>query len=448
MSPFLAVSIIVVLAPSLLYLLVRRVEAGLFCLLAVELFNLIFGLNAGLMGGLHISALDGVFFALLLAGLIRFARSLHLLHLPQLLASTYLLVFAASFVLGCEANGLFAAANESRGFVGPLVALLYFADAAVDPASIRRIVRLYLLFGAALCVVAVLAAAGLPVGVAAQTHSAAAADHRYLPSNAAAILAICGFLALARATYAAHRLRDHLWPGVFFLIAIGLRHRTVWAMLLAGGVGLLFVDGRLFRRMLPAALVASVVIAGLVLYDANEPGLTSSDEFADSLTSANTWQWRVSGWQEFLFDADQTPLSVAIGKPLGSGWWRIDPASHLLQTAPPHSEYVTECLRVGIAGLAPLLLFALGPLVVLSRLPREIVTAVYPSTSIWVVLILITLVYGVTYSIEPESYALIGIASAIVYRASVPEMQTSETLAAYRIDSSLAIPYRSQSVHS
>jgi hypothetical protein len=395
----------------------------------------------------HISALDGVFLALLLAGLIRFVRGLHLLRLPHLLASVYFLVFAASFALGCKANGLFAAANESRGFIGPLAAMLYFADAAVDPASIRRIVRLYLLFGAALCVIAVLAAAGLSVGVAAQTHSAAA-DHRYLPSNAAAILAICGFLALARAAYTANRLLDHLWPGVFFLIAIGLRHRTVWAMLLVGGVGLLFVDGRLFRRMLPAALIASTGIAGLVLYDANEPGLTRSDEFADSLTSANTWQWRVSGWQDFLFDADQTPLSLAIGKPLGSGWWRIDPSSHLLQTAPPHSEYVTEYLRVGIAGLIPLLLFALGPLVVLSRLPRKIVTAVYPSTSVWVVLILITLVYGVTYSIEAESYALIGIASAIVSRASVPEMQTSETPAAYGIDSSLAIPYRSQSAHS
>jgi len=415
----------------LLFLFARHTEAGLSCLLAVELFNLTFGLNATVIGRLHLSALDAVSVVLLAAGALRFVWGFGGFSFPRMASAGYLILFALSFARGWSANGLFAAANEGRGFIGPLAAMLYFADAPIDEDSLRRFVRLFLLYGAALCVITVLAAAGLPVGTAAS----AAADDRLLPSNAAAIIAICGFLALARATYCARWLPDLLWPGVFFLAAIYLRHRTVWMMILAGAVALVFVDGRLFCRMAPIALLASVAVVGFALYGAGRPGIASESDFMESLSNSETWQWRVNGWQEFLFDGEQTTLTILAGKPMGSGWQRIDPESHLLQTAPPHSEYVTEYLRTGIAGLTFVLLFVCGPLAALWRTHETDDNAVYPSASIWAVVALISLVYGVAYSIESESYALLGITSAIASGTRAHE-QELVNIAHYRNEES------------
>lgn len=397
------------LASGLILLLVRWVEAGLFTLLAIELFDLAFGGNATLVGRLHLSPLDAVSMALLTAGMIRFLRSLRRIHLGHVVVCAYVLLFAWSFVRGCGANGLLAAANEARGFVPSLAAMLYFSSAPFDERSLRRFVKLYLLFGAGLCVVMLLAVLGVPVGA---TLNLSPDDNRVLPSNAAAALAICAFFALARATYSSQRITGFVSTGIFLAAAIALRHRTVWMMLLAGAVALLFVDVRLLRRLVPIAVFASTAVAMLVLAGGATQMVASQGEFAQSLSNSETWRWRVNGWEGFLLDTDQTPLTVLAGKPMGSGWWRIDPESHLLQMAPPHSELVTEYLRVGGLGLLLVVLFACRPLWVMWR-DGGIDGAVYPSASIWFAVVAMTLVYGITYSIEPESYALVGIASAM-----------------------------------
>jgi hypothetical protein len=421
-----------------IYLMARHVEVGLFSLLAANFLNLTFGMNATAFGRLHLNPLDAVYVGLLIAGLCRSFREFRFLNVTRIFAVGYLLVFASSFARGISANGVFAAGNEARGFVGPLLAMLYFLDAPADEKSVKRYVQEFLVFGAALCVVAALAAAGLPVGVSAWAHSSvAAADHRYLPSSAAAAIGVCGFLALARSSYYGHNFVTELQAPAFFLVAIYLRHRTVWMMLLAGTSALLFVDGRLFRRILPAALLALVAVLGSVCFENGNANL-AGEEFSASVSNTNTWYWRVSGWQEFLFDSDQTPFTVLMGKPIGSGWWRIDPESHLAQTAPPHSEYVTEYLRTGMIGLFFLKCFLLGPLIALWRGRKESFMIIYPCSSIWVVVVFITLVYGITYSIEPESYALLGIASAIAFRARTPqELPAPQELAPWGIDSSV-----------
>ena len=420
-----------------IYLMACHVEVGLFSLLAVNFLNLTFGMNATAFGRLHLNVLDTVYICILIAGLFRCLRGIRYLATSRLVAIGYLLVFASCFMRGLHANGLFAAANEARGFVGPLFAMLYFLDAPVDEKSVRRYVQGYLVFGGALCVVAILAAAGLPVGASAWAHSAsAAADHRYLPASGAAAIGVCGFFALARSSCYGHGFLTQLQAPVFFLVAIYLRHRTVWMMLLIGASALLFVDGRLFRRILPAALLALAAIVGIVLYEDGNANLAGESEFSDSASNASTWYWRVNGWQEFLFDSDQTPFTVLLGQPMGSGWWRADPESHLIQTAPPHSEYVTEYLRVGTIGLFLLSLFLFGPLIALCRARKESIDAIYPCTSIWVVVVSITLVYGITYSIEPESYALLGIASSIALRGGLAKVSSaSDEIAQWKVDS-------------
>jgi O-antigen ligase len=121
---------------------------------------------------------------------------------------------------------------------------------------------------------------------------------------------------------------------------------------------------------------------------------------------------------------------------MGSGWWRADPESHMIQTAPPHSEYVTEYLRVGTIGLFLLTFFLFGPLIALCRARKESIDAIYPCNSIWVVVVSITLVYGITYSIEPESYALLGIASSIALRGGLAKVSSaSDEIAQWKVDS-------------
>jgi hypothetical protein len=405
-----------------IYFLSRYVVLGLASLLGAELFNITFGINSQQFGGIHLDPLDVVSLCLLAAGIVRTAQTLRSMNTIHFLSIGYAALFAVSLGRGCYLNGLLAAANESRSFVGPLVAALYFLTAPTDERSVRRYTWLYLSFGVALCLVAVLAAAGIPVGMTAwATADTAAVDGRYLPASGAAAIATCGFISLAWLQYRKRELGTQLVPMMFIAAAIYLRHRTVWMMMLAGMIALLGLDRRLFRRLLPAALLATAAVAALAFYGSSVQGLAGTSQFSESATSSQTWEWRLNGWKDLLLDEDQTVTTVAIGKSMGSGYLRIDPSSYQLTGVAPHSEYVQEFLRVGILGTFFIVLFGLRPLSTLWKMTKIDPTAIYPSTSAWAVVVVATLAYGVTYGIEPHAYALLGIANAITLRLRAPE---------------------------
>lgn len=426
------------LALSYIYVLARRADVGLVSLLAVKLYDFTFGLDAGVLGGIHLTAFDLVAACLLAAGAVRTISNLTTLNAIRLLSCGYLALFALSLGRGLLTNGIFSTSNEARSFLGPLIAMIYFLNAPTDEKAVRRYVAAYLAFGSALCIVAVLAAAGLPVGISAETHLdvLAGASGRYLPAAGAAAICLCAFFSLASRGYQAEGVLNRLLPAMFLFVAIYLRHRTVWLMLAAGTAALAPVDGKLFRRIVPTALFAMVAVSALVLYANTRPELASETEFADAASNQGTWRWRVNGWQDLLLDSEQNPASMLIGKTMGNGFWRIDPETHLPNTVAPHSEYVTEYLRVGILGTVCVTLFALWPLGTLGRAAREDQTMVYPSASAWTIIILVTLVYGITYGIDAQSYALIGIANAIALGLNAPgEVEDSDALEEWEIES-------------
>ncbi len=406
-----------------IYLLSRRVDLALMSLLAVELLNLTFGMNSGLLGSVHLDLGDAVFICLLIAGVIRTAQRLKSLNATRFLALGYVAFFTISLVRGLFSNGVLTASNEARGFIPPLLGLLYFLTAPTDEQSVHRYVRMYLYFGAALCLVAALAAVGLPVGMSSSAHldAAEAADGRYLPATGAAAIATCGFLSLANFHYRKSGLLSTLLPVMYISVAIYLRHRTVWMMLLAGTMALLPLDAKLFRRLLPAALLAGLAVAGLAIYGGSEQGLVDTSQFSQSATDTNTLEWRINGWKELLLDDEQNVLTVAVGKSMGNGYWRIDPVSHQILVVAPHSEYVQEYMRVGVVGTLFILLFGLRSLVRLWRLTKVDPTAFYPSTSAWTIVVLISLVFGITYSIDAHAYALLGIATAMIFGLNAHE---------------------------
>jgi hypothetical protein len=405
-----------------IYFLSRHVVLGLISLLCAELFSISFGINSQELGGIHLDPLDVVSLCLLAAGIVRTAQALRSLNTIHFISIGYAALFAVSLGRGCFLNGLLAAANESRSFVGPLVAALYFLTAPTDERSVRRYTWLYLSFGAALCLVAALAAAGIPVGMTSwSTADTTAVDGRYLPATGAAAIAACGFISLAWLQYRKRGMGTQLLPMMFMAGAIYLRHRTVWMMMLAGMIALLGLDRRLFRRLLPAALLAAAAVAVLAFYGGSVQGFADTSQFSQSATSSQTWEWRLNGWKDLLLDDDQTVTTVAIGKGMGSGYLRIDPSSYQMTGVAPHSEYVQEFLRVGIFGTFFIVLFGLRPLSTLWKMTKIDPTAIYPSTSAWAVVVVATLVYGVTYGIEPHAYALLGIANAIALRLRMPE---------------------------
>ena len=174
------------LALCYIYLLSLRVDLGLISLLVADLITTAVGDKSQIFGGMHLGPFDVVSICLLCAGIIRTGKAMKRINATRTIAVGYLALFAISLGRGLYENGLLVAANESRGFIGPLVAMLYFLTSPADEKSIRRYTLTYLYFGAALCVVAVLAAAGLPLGINALSSSEITGlDGRYLPASAA-----------------------------------------------------------------------------------------------------------------------------------------------------------------------------------------------------------------------------------------------------------------------
>jgi len=418
---------VLVIVLMIVYQLSRHVELGLFCLLFVELYKYSLGAEQGVFGSLHLDPLDGIMICLILAGLIRTVQRLKRLNSTRLVAFAVLLLFALSLVRGVISNGFFAAANESRSYAAVLIALLYFLDAPADDKSMKRYVWMYVCFGAALCVVAVLATLGLPVGSYAYFRGSeeglqvTAETGRYLPSAAAGAIAIAGFLSLALPRQGKWTMVIRQLPFVFFAAAIYLRHRTVWMVLLVGSLSLLPLHGRLFRRLLPVFLVAVTITAGLAVYGTDIQGVASADQFSDSATNSDTWIWRVNGWLALLQGDDRNAASALIGKSMGSGYWRVDPQSGRTVTVGTHNEYLMQYLRVGSVGLGLLLWLFLRPLAKLWRYTRIDPDEIYPSTSAWAAILIMMLVYGVTYTIDVSIYPLFGIANALMHRLRAAE---------------------------
>ncbi|MGD0738575.1 MAG: O-antigen ligase family protein [Terracidiphilus sp.] len=413
MYPLACAALVLVLA--YVYVLFRWPFIGLVSLLAGEFIDFAFGLNNRLIGGIHLDPLDAISICLLFAGLFRSFQHIRRINVMTLLCLGYLLLFAMSFGRGIAANGFFAAANESRGFIGPLTAMLYFVTVPADPRALRKYTLAYLYFGAALCIAAGLAAAGLPIGLNAMEQSdVLGLDGRYLAAGAAAAIAVCGFLSLAVFRHKSTGLVRPIIPIAFLCVAVYLRHRTVWMMLLVGALAFLPLDKKLFLRLLPAAALAALMVIGLATYGKSVNGLVSEEQFSTSATNFDTLSWRLNGWKDLLFDSEQTPLTVAVGKSMGGGYWRVDPVSYEITSVAPHSEYVQEYLRVGLVGTLLIFCFLLRPLLRLWKLGRHFPFAAYPTTSAWTVITLITLLYGVTYGIQPHSYALIAIANAFL----------------------------------
>ena len=400
------------LALCYIYILIRRTDVGFISVLIGNLYLVFTGDPQSVVGGYHLSGFDAVLICLLVAGVARAMRRANVLTLPRVLAFVFIGFFALSLVRGFYSHGIATASNESRGFVGTLIGFLYFLDADVDERSLRLYVNSFVVFSLGLCGVAVLAALGFHVGTAAIV-GIDIGDQRYIPAQAASALAVSWVLSLGIRQYHKRGIAAQVLPIIFLTFAIYMSHRTVWMMLLVATIMMVLVDQKMFLRVIPSALLAAIGVLGLAVYGNTHDTGASENDFSDSASNSSTLVWRVNSWEELFFDEEQTPFTVFAGKSMGSGYWRIDPDTHILSTAPPHDEWLQEYLRVGIIGLLCIFSLAVRPVAVLWLALKRGAHPVYPSISAWIIILAMFLVFSITYSLDSHQYALIAIANAI-----------------------------------
>jgi hypothetical protein len=105
---------------------------------------------------------------------------------------------------------------------------------------------------------------------------------------------------------------------------------------------------------------------------------------------------------------------MIFGQPIGSGFVRFDSTTGGYEDLPPHSEYVVQYLRVGCLGLVFFVAFLFRPLLRLYELQREDPFALFPSPSVWCLIVIGVAVYGITYGYDASAIALVGVANAVL----------------------------------
>jgi hypothetical protein len=393
---------------ALIYAASRSVVFGWYCLLVANLLYVALGLNQVTVGGLHLDVVDVASMVLLAAGAIRFFNRISLPGNSRIVSLVYLLVFGFSLLRGIVAFGVQPANNQARGLVGEVLAMLYFFTAPTDPETIKKILVGYLRFGGALIVVAILHYAGMNIGTTAMD-----GKDRALPSASAEAIALCFFIGLGWLSYRrAPRYMQWMLP-IFAGMVIVLQHRTVWTVLAVCSVMTALIDAKLVRRFIPIAVVTSVLAIGLAIsiYGTQRE---AESQFEDSATNSGTWGWRVEAWENSIQDEEQTVFSMVLGQPIGKPFIRFDSDSGGYQELPPHSEYVVQYLRVGSLGLALFLIFLISPWIRLISLQRRDPLALFPSTSVWCLLVTGAIVYGIAYGFDTPTIALVGLANALV----------------------------------
>jgi hypothetical protein len=147
-----------------------------------------------------------------------------------------------------------------------------------------------------------------------------------------------------------------LVAGLVFMGAMAMvQQRTVWGVAVAVAVVVFMLSRASAKR--------SMVLAGIVMAWALAVVLTSGSaakllaQFTESATNSGTYDARVNSWLALIGQSlTQGPGSVIFGSSMGSGFGRFEGAGRWVEFA-PHNWYITIYLRVGIVGLALLLIF-------------------------------------------------------------------------------------------
>jgi hypothetical protein len=394
---------------------IRRSDVGAALVLGVFVAkeSSLFSLTMA-AGPVTIFADDIVFVVLACSAVARLLRARRLTTAQWLLVALGVLVLL-SIARGFVLFGIPAAVNQGRRFLQFTAAALYFSTMEPRKELLDRIGHYWLFAAAALCAFALARWAGSLAGLSGGFFGGDSV-HNFLkaalPASAALVIAQGAWLAVPLLGDRSRSVVRYLAP-VFMVFVVLLQHRTVWVMMLAGILYLLFRERAVATRVLSGLAAAAVLFAGLMFTFFDDPELVT-DALSSSAQSTSTFQWRIDGWVALVTsEGPDTLEEILIGQPFGTPWDRVMPDGQVVEVS-PHSFYVEPYIRVGALGLTALLLmYALayrGTLVIHRRGTKApaIVTAAVLHT-----MVAAQLLYFVTYSPVTAQAMLLGLAFSV-----------------------------------
>lgn len=372
------------------------------------------------VAGFRIEPHDGVAGLLGTAAVARLLRSRRLGG-AQLLLLVWLGLIVLSVAEGMGVHGIGASVNESRKFLRFGAVALYVSTIVPTDALRDRIGLVWIRFGSALLVIAVLLWLGFFAGIALPLVGAPE-DLRVIDSFRTlvvlqAFVLVAGGLSQARLGRAAapSTLGDDTWrrltwfaPAAFLAVVL-LQHRTLWAALLLGVVLLVWRDPRVGRQLL-VRVAGGAALLGIVAFLALGQGQETIvlDRLQGSATDVETFGWRVAGWQELI--EDQAPGSfqeVVLGQPMGGGFARF--LNGIVVDVSPHNFYLETFLRLGVVGVIVLVGLHLW---VVGRLLRSRGGTALVRDDVLAITLVLALLYYLTSHADPEQAILLGLGIA------------------------------------
>lgn len=404
----------------LLEVTIRRTDVGASLVLGLFVIELVLPhvFLGTVVGPLNVFASD-LLVAVLLGGFV--ARMLRVSRLtnPQRLMVVFLLLVAWSMARSLIDFAGVEAVAGARSYLRFISSALYFSTVEPDRELFDRIARLWLAAAAALCALVLVRWSANAVGVSGGVFGTGR-NLRAIPSDGALLIAQGAIMALPFVGDRSRPLLRWLAPA-FLVFVVVLQHRTVWVVTILGAVYLLYRQRSLTKNLLIALGVGFSLLALLTFTVLDSYDLEVTESVAESAQNTDTFSWRLEGWSALLRDAGpEGPVEWIVGRPMDVGWDRtmIHGPAIVVVDVSPHNYYLEAVLRVGIVGLAAILLvYAMALRGTASRFPADRRTERLLSASALHVLVATQLVYYLAYSNDAAQGLLLGLGCALAARS-------------------------------
>ncbi len=391
------------------------VRPAVMATLALGLFayESIFGPPAGFnIAGILIYPRDGLYMAMAVAAAIRFLGPAKTSSWLSWEWWGLLLIALASFAKGIRTHGANSAGNDFRQFFYLVSAVTFFATHRAERRWVRSTVDVWIGIGLLLAFAGFARMFGFEIG-AATTHDALEGG-RALYAAPTLLIAQAALMAFFSEQLGS-RWQHRRWvPYVLLFGVLAFRHRTVWLVMVVSLVAMwTALRPEMARNEVRDAVrlgrSLAVVAAGLsvvVLLVAGGSVSTFRSELGQSAATASgprsTSTWRIEGWKALLREQSAKESDLVLGIPYGSGYTRKVAGATVKVS--PHSWYIQTINRVGLVGLA-LILLVLGSLFRRGRpaglLPRNL----------GALLVLSLVIFGLAYQPPETQGVLLGLVS-------------------------------------
>lgn len=360
--------------------------------------------------GLDLVPTDVLTVCLLVAALIIF-RGNRGRRAPALLVALLVLT-ACALVRGFGLFGVQTAGNEARtNFIQLFCVALFIAVLSPGRNLVRAVTLIWVLAACALSCIALLWWLHFGIGSNSDRIVVDGVLTGARPVNAAETLIIGQAATILLCGRGSGRGRTLAW--LLLVVVVLAQHRTVWL-----AVGTMIMGWLLSRRRRTGSRAGALgVLGSLSMVSLLAVSWGTTDGVISSLAASSeddrTLVWRMEGWHALLPRLEEMPDWV-LGLPFGSGYDRVINGSFIAFA--PHNYYVEVLLRLGLLGVAVLLLvYATAWRAAGADSEHRLMLRL---------LICSQLVYMIAYSLTAEQAVILGLLAVCARPRSAPRPPT------------------------